>query len=93
VTVPEGGRLVEADFAASVWQVAVRPGDRVRAGQRLLALEAMKMETAVEAPADGVVAEILVSPGDQVQAGTALLTLAPADPPGRCLTATRQEES
>jgi urea carboxylase len=93
VTVPEGGRLVEADFAASVWQVAVRPGDRVRAGQRLLALEAMKMETAVEAPADGVVAEILVSPGVQVQAGTALLTLAPADPPGRGLTATRQEES
>ncbi|WUR93746.1 urea carboxylase [Streptomyces sp. NBC_01262] len=77
VTVPDGGCAVEAEFAASVWQVTVRPGERVRAGQKLLALEAMKMESAVEAPVDGVVAEILVGPGDQVDAGTALLTLAP----------------
>jgi urea carboxylase len=78
VAVPEGGCAVEAEFAASVWQVAVRPGERVRAGQKLLALEAMKMESAVSAPADGVVAEVLVTPGDQVSAGTALLTLGPA---------------
>lgn len=78
VAVPAGGCAVEAEFAASVWQLAVRPGERVRAGQKLLALEAMKMESAVEAPADGVVAEILVGPGDQVDAGTALLTLGPA---------------
>ncbi|WP_127356637.1 urea carboxylase [Actinacidiphila soli] len=77
VAVPEGGCTVEAEFAASVWQVAVRPGERVRAGQKLLALEAMKMESAVSAPADGVVAEVLVAPGDQVSAGTALLTLGP----------------
>jgi urea carboxylase len=50
----------------------------VRAGQKLVALEAMKMESAVEAPGDGVVADILVGPGDQVDAGTVLLTLAPA---------------
>ncbi|MFR0353726.1 5-oxoprolinase/urea amidolyase family protein [Streptomyces sediminimaris] len=78
VTVPPGGRLVEAEFAASVWQLNVRPGDEVRAGQPLLALEAMKMESRVHAPADGVVAEILAGPGDQVQAGTALVILAPA---------------
>jgi urea carboxylase len=77
VAVPNGGCAVEAEFAASVWQVAVRVGDRVRAGQRLVALEAMKMESAVEAPADGVVADILVAPGAQVDAGTVLLTLAP----------------
>lgn len=77
VAVPEGGSAVEAEFAASVWQVAVRPGDRVRAGQRLLALEAMKMETPIEAAVDGVVDAILVAPGDQVDAGTVLLTLRP----------------
>jgi urea carboxylase len=77
IAVPEGGRTVEAEFAASVWQVTVRPGEPVRAGQKLLALEAMKMESAVEAPADGVVAEVLVRPGDQVEPGTVLLTLAP----------------
>ncbi|MFI5964222.1 5-oxoprolinase/urea amidolyase family protein [Streptomyces asoensis] len=78
VAVPPGGRLVEAEFAASVWQVNVSAGDEVTAGQPLLALEAMKMESRVHAPADGVVAQLLARPGDQVEAGTALLVLAPA---------------
>lgn len=78
VTIPAGGRLVEAEFAASVWQLNVEPGDEVTAGQPLLALEAMKMESRVHAPMAGVVTEILARPGDQVEAGTALLVLAPA---------------
>ncbi|MFJ8491819.1 5-oxoprolinase/urea amidolyase family protein [Streptomyces sp. NPDC094038] len=78
VSVPPGGRLIEAEFAASVWQLNVRPGDEVTAGQPLLALEAMKMESRVHAPMPGVVTEILARPGDQVEAGTALLVLAPA---------------
>ncbi|AXG76992.1 urea carboxylase [Streptomyces paludis] len=75
ITVPPGGRLLEAEFAASVWQLNVAAGDRVSAGQPLLALEAMKMESRVHAPADGVVTEILTSPGAQVEAGTPLLVL------------------
>ncbi|MGW2520309.1 5-oxoprolinase/urea amidolyase family protein [Streptomyces sp. NPDC001617] len=78
VSIPAGGRLVEAEFAASVWQLNVEPGDSVSAGQPLLALEAMKMESRVHAPMDGVVTEILARPGDQVEAGTALVVLAPA---------------
>ncbi|AVV43589.1 urea carboxylase [Streptomyces sp. P3] len=78
VSVPAGGRLVEAEFAASVWQVNVSPGDEVSAGQPLLALEAMKMESRVLAPVDAVVARVLARPGDQVEAGTALVVLAPA---------------
>ncbi|MFJ9149593.1 5-oxoprolinase/urea amidolyase family protein [Streptomyces sp. NPDC102270] len=77
IAVPAGGRLIEAEFAASVWQLNVEPGDVVTAGQPLLALEAMKMESRVHAPTAGVVAEILARPGDQVEAGTALLVLAP----------------
>ncbi|NNN32901.1 5-oxoprolinase/urea amidolyase family protein [Streptomyces sp. S3(2020)] len=79
VEVPEGGRLVEAEFAASVWQLNVAPGDEVSVGQPLLALEAMKMESRVHAPMDGVVTEILARPGDQVEAGTALVVLAPVN--------------
>ncbi|TPQ20483.1 5-oxoprolinase/urea amidolyase family protein [Streptomyces sporangiiformans] len=78
VTVPPGGRLVEAEFAASVWQLNVAKGDEVTSGQPLLALEAMKMESRVHAPMDGVVIEILTKPGAQVEAGTALMVLAPA---------------
>ncbi|MFF2509946.1 5-oxoprolinase/urea amidolyase family protein [Streptomyces sp. NPDC058086] len=77
VTVPAGGRLIEAEFAASVWQLNVEPGDRVTTGQPLLALEAMKMESRVPAPMDGVVQQVLTKPGALVEAGTALVVLAP----------------
>ncbi|MFC5744364.1 urea carboxylase [Actinomadura rugatobispora] len=80
IAVPPGGHLVEAEFAASVWQVAVAPGDTVTAGQALLVLEAMKMEAPVCAPADGVVAEVLAVPGVQVDPGTPLIVLAPPEP-------------
>ncbi|MDX3454981.1 5-oxoprolinase/urea amidolyase family protein [Streptomyces sp. ME02-8801-2C] len=77
VTVPPGSQLIEAEFAASVWQLNVSPGDEVTAGQPLLALEAMKMESRVHAPASGVIHQILTRPGAQVEAGTALLILTP----------------
>ena len=75
--VPPGGQVVEAEFAASVWQVNVAAGDAVPAGQPLLALEAMKMESRIPAPRDATVSQILVAPGTQVEAGTALLVLGP----------------
>ena len=53
----------------------VAPGDRVSAGQRLLTLEAMKMETALDSPVDGDVLEVLVSSGDQVVPGAGLVLL------------------
>ncbi len=77
MTIPPGGRLIEAEFAASVWQLNVSPGDEVTAGQPLLALEAMKMESRIHAPAAGVVHQILIKPGTQVEAGTALMILTP----------------
>ncbi|WP_327346835.1 5-oxoprolinase/urea amidolyase family protein [Streptomyces europaeiscabiei] len=79
VHVPEGSHLIEAEFTASVWQVNVRPGDRVTTGQSLLTLEAMKMESRVRSPVDGTVEQILTSPGTQVDAGTPLLILTPAN--------------
>ncbi|MFD9440355.1 urea carboxylase [Streptomyces sp. NPDC060006] len=80
VTIPPGARLVEAEFAASVWQLNVEPGDTVTTGQPLLALEAMKMETRVPSPMDGVVLELLTRPGAQVEAGTALAVVGPPPP-------------
>ncbi|MDX3131525.1 5-oxoprolinase/urea amidolyase family protein [Streptomyces europaeiscabiei] len=78
VHVPQGGHLIEAEFAASVWQLHVRPGDLVTAGQPLLTLEAMKMESRVHSSMNGVVHEVLTRPGAQVEAGAALVVLAPA---------------
>jgi urea carboxylase len=73
--VPAGATLVQAPLSASVWQVDVAPGDRVSAGQRLLTLEAMKMETALDSPVDGHVLEVLVASGDQVVPGAGLVVL------------------
>ncbi|WP_406692160.1 urea carboxylase [Saccharopolyspora sp. ID03-671] len=77
VEAPAGGQVVEAPFVATVWRTDVRPGQRVEAGESLLALEAMKTEAPITAPITGTVAELLVAPGDQVGPGTPLLTLAP----------------
>ena len=46
--------------------VAIEPGSKVSKGQKLFTLEAMKMETTVNADADGVVASVLVKAGSQV---------------------------
>jgi len=78
VEVPVGAILVEAPLSASVWRVDVRPGDAVRAGDRLLTLEAMKTETAIESPMDGSVHEVVVGAGDQVLSGSALVVVRPS---------------
>jgi urea carboxylase len=78
VQVPPGGILIEAPCTASIWTVDVRPGDEVGAGQRLLTLEAMKMETPVDAPVDGSVVQVLAAQGEQVSTGSALIVLVPS---------------
>ena len=70
----EGGRLT-APMPGKVVSFAVKAGDKVKAGQTLAVLEAMKMEHTIAAPADGVVAELLYAPGDQVPEGAELLKL------------------
>jgi urea carboxylase len=72
---PEGCRPVCSPVTASVWNVAVEPGERVQAGQQLLVLEAMKMEIAVAAPGAGVVERLNCAKGTLVNAGQRLITL------------------
>ncbi|MFN8075806.1 MAG: urea carboxylase [Kineosporiaceae bacterium] len=78
VDVPDGAHLVEAPFVSNVWRVDVKVGDVVEAGASLLALEAMKLETVVPAPAAGEVLQVLVEPGTQVAPGVPLVVLAPS---------------
>jgi 3-methylcrotonyl-CoA carboxylase alpha subunit len=52
--------------------VEVRQGDAVTKGQKLVTLEAMKMEHSLTAPFDGVVAELEAVTGGQVSEGTLL---------------------
>jgi urea carboxylase len=68
-------RGVDSHVAGNIWQVLVKPGDTVKAGQTLLVLEAMKMEIEVVAPADGKVVSVVQKEGSQVHAGQRLMIL------------------
>ena len=73
----EGGS-VKAPMHGKLIAVFVQPGDRVEKGQRLAIVEAMKMEHALVAPADGEVAEVAAEPGPagaQVAEGARLIVL------------------
>jgi len=62
-------RDIGAPMPGLIVTVAVKPGDAVKKGDKLLSLEAMKMETTVYAEQDGTLCEVLVSPGTPVEAG------------------------
>jgi 3-methylcrotonyl-CoA carboxylase alpha subunit len=59
-----------------VIQIHVKPGDKVKRGQALAVLEAMKMEHTLTAPADETVEAVGVSAGDQVAEGTVVIRFA-----------------
>jgi len=64
-----------APMPGMVTEVAVSAGQEVKAGDKLLVLEAMKMLTTVSANADGTIKEILVKKGDQVDSDDLLIKL------------------
>ena len=68
-----GGGTLTSPLPGTVLDVFVRPGDAVKVGQRLLLLEAMKMENNIDADRDGVVTEVRVSKSDAVMEGQVLV--------------------
>ncbi|WP_217920874.1 pyruvate carboxylase [Miltoncostaea oceani] len=74
---------VPAPMPGLVVAVLAHEGDRVERGDRLLSIEAMKMETGVFADRDGVVLEVLVGAGTQVDTKQLMVVVGdPADPGG-----------
>jgi 3-methylcrotonyl-CoA carboxylase alpha subunit len=70
---------IVAPMPGKVLSVEVAEGDAVTKGQRLLVLEAMKMEHALTAPFDGTVAELSAVAGGQVQVEALLLRIEPTE--------------
>ena len=66
---------VAAGMPGMVIGVAVTQGTTVTKGQKLLALEAMKMETVINAERDGEISQLLVQSGSQVETGDLLFVL------------------
>lgn len=70
-----GSIEVTASVPGKVFKVEASAGQELKKGEKILVLEAMKMEIDVVAPEDGTVAGINVSVGDAVESGDVLATM------------------
>lgn len=67
---------IKTPLPGVILDVFVKEGDTVKIGQKILLLEAMKMENNIEADKDGVIKSIQVKKGDSVQEGDVLMLIA-----------------
>ncbi|MDW8405874.1 biotin/lipoyl-containing protein [Chloroflexus sp.] len=74
--VATGDNLIRAPMPGTILQIIAQPGAKVKRGQPIIVLEAMKMNNSIGAPRDGVVAAILVKTGQSVGYGEPLAQLA-----------------
>ncbi|WP_437203792.1 pyruvate carboxylase [Planctomicrobium sp. SH664] len=72
---PANPTHIAANMPGMVVSVAVQAGDKVSKGQKLLVVEAMKMQTTINADRDGKIGQLLVNSGTQVSTGDLLLTI------------------
>ena len=70
-----GGTKVTSPLPGTILDVFVNVGDQVKAGQRVVLLEAMKMENNIEADTDGTVTSVNVRKGDSVLEGDTLIVI------------------
>ncbi|AJC73758.1 propionyl-CoA carboxylase [Pseudothermotoga hypogea DSM 11164 = NBRC 106472] len=70
-----GGVEVKAPMSGLVVKVHVSEGQQVKRGQKLLVLEAMKMENDIVSEHEGTVVKVLVKEGDNVETGQTLITI------------------
>lgn len=79
----DGSSRLVAPMNGAIVGVLARAGDRVIRGQRVVVLEAMKMQHEISAERDGTIEKILVNPGEQVAARQLLAVLAPENIAGK----------
>lgn len=70
-----GSETILAPLPGTILSIKVQKGDKVKKGQLLLILEAMKMENEVLSPKDGTVSQIMTQSGTAVSSGSPLLVL------------------
>src|SRR5262245_40579344 len=66
---------IGAPMPGRVIDLVTKVGEHVKAGQKLLVTEAMKLETVIKAPVDGLVREIVAGAGESVEAGDLLVVI------------------
>lgn len=79
---PAGGdvsNIVKSPLPGLIIDVKVGAGEKVKAGQIIVVMEAMKMENQIQATIDGTVKKIFVKKGDNVSEGDTLIEIARSD--------------
>ena len=74
-TAPSGGSLIKSPLPGVILDIFVSVGDAVKPGQRIVMLEAMKMENNIDADKEGIVKEIRVKRNDSVMEGDVLIVI------------------
>lgn len=69
------GETVAAPMPGNIIRVDIKEGDKVKAGQVLVILEAMKMENEIMSPCDGTVLSVNVTKGASVETGAVLCVI------------------
>ena len=72
-TAPAGGTTVTSPLPGVILELDCKEGDVVKKGQKLLVLEAMKMENVIESTCDGTITNVKVNKGDSVLEGAPLV--------------------
>lgn len=75
VPVEHGKNIITAPLPGKILKVVVSPGMKVKRGDLLLTIEAMKMENELFAASDGTVKEVYVTPGQTVEVGEKLVSI------------------
>ncbi|MCK9305215.1 MAG: biotin/lipoyl-binding protein [Bacteroidales bacterium] len=73
--VVSGQTEIKSPLPGVILEVSVKEGDSIKKGQKLMVLEAMKMENVIESSADGKVIAIKVGKGDSVLEGASLIII------------------
>ncbi|MCS7052209.1 MAG: biotin/lipoyl-binding protein [Ignavibacterium sp.] len=74
-TAPKGTGFIKSPLPGVILEIHVKEGDKVSIGQKLITLEAMKMENNINADKEGIVKSIKVQKGDNVLEGDTLIEI------------------
>lgn len=72
---PTSGEPLNSPMPGTIISVNVSAGQKVKLGDVVVVLEAMKMENEIKAPKDGTITSVNVNKGDTVDSGTLLVTI------------------
>ncbi len=73
---PKGSGTIKSPLPGTIISIHVKQGDSVRIGQKLITLEAMKMENDIKSDKEGTISDIRVNQGDNVMEGDVLISIA-----------------